>query len=242
MKHSEDPKQTVTRDAEPSIIEAPLPAPVNTSRRRFGKAGLAAPVIMTLASRPVWATGRQCTVSALASANPSRPVDTSTCRACSPGYWHHSRACWPQDWDRGTLFHVQFNYDITYYETLRDQGQKVAKGCTEYADIVHALKTPLDGFFPAPFGDSGLKPLSKAMRGALAAMLNAVHPNVPFVLSTGYILSQLDAVFPGPRPSDDERPTAPKGDLEALASSFSDYWDELSDECILPNSGDCPPL
>jgi hypothetical protein len=213
---------------------------LRTSRRRFGKAGLAAPVIMTLASRPVWATGRQCTVSALASANPSRPVDESTCQACSPGYWHHTNSCWPAGWDRGTPFYAQFGYNLQTYKNLRDAGQTVAPGRTEYVDIVEALETPLGGFFPAPFGDSGLKPLSKAMRGTLAAMLNAVHPNVPFVLATGYILSQLDAVFPGPEPSDPEKPTATKGDLEAMASSFSDYWDELSDECILPNNGDCP--
>jgi hypothetical protein len=206
-----------------------------TSRRRFGKAGLAAPVIMTLASRPVWAVGRQCTVSALASANPSKPVDESTCQACSPSYWHQSNACWPVDWNRGTPFHVQFSYDLQYYESLRDQNQSVAPGCTAYADIVDVLETPLDGF-----GDNGLQPLSKAMHGVLSAMLNAVHPNVPFVLTTGQILSQLDAVFPGPRPLDVEKPTAPNSDLNALARSFGDYWDELSDECILPNNGNCP--
>jgi len=236
-------KNDTESDGQEPIAHArpgnPASAP-RTSRRRFGKAGLAAPVIMTLASRPVWATGKQCTVSALASANPSQPVDETTCQACSPGYWHHSNACWPAGWNRGTPFHVQFSYDLQYYENLRDQNQSVAPGRTEYADIVAALETPLDGFFPSPSGDSGLKPLSKAMCGVLAAMLNAVHPNVPFVLTTGQILSQLDAVFPLPPLLDVEKPTAPKGDLEALASSVSDYWDELSDECILPNNSDCP--
>lgn len=60
---------------------------VDSRRRRIAGAGLSAPVLMTLASRP--ALAKQCSASVLASGNLSDPVDTSTCGACTETQWYY---------------------------------------------------------------------------------------------------------------------------------------------------------
>jgi len=221
--------------SKPAAVEE---RPALPSRRRLGKAGLAAPVLMTLASRPVWATGRQCTVSALASfrANDSRPVDLSTCQACSPGYWHLGR-CWPEpEFKPSDFFYAKFGYDLSAYQALRDSGQEVDDDQPSYAQIVDVLETMLIDFFPPALPPD----LRKAARAVTAAMLNAAHPNVPFALTAMFVLGELDRVFPGPSPSNLRRPTAGNSELQGLADLLSEKWDESSDECMLPGNGDCP--
>jgi len=229
--------------SKPAAVEE---RPALPSRRRLGKAGLAAPVLMTLASRPVWATGRQCTVSALASfrANDSRPVNLETCQACSPGYWNLER-CWPDGFHPTDPFHATFGYTLSNYNLLLQEEQdgnlEVNDGQPTYQDIVNVLQTPLADFFPPAAGTD----LFKACRAVTAAALNAAHPNVPFALTMSFVLGELQRVFPGPSPQEDmmidpEAPTAGNSELLSLASSLAAYWDELSDECILPGNGDCP--
>lgn len=58
------------------------------SRRKFAKAGLiAAPVVMTLASRPALAQKNFCTISGWGSVNPSGLVGERLCKGRSPGFW-----------------------------------------------------------------------------------------------------------------------------------------------------------
>lgn len=81
----------------------PLPVPrlAHASlRRRVIKSGLAAaPVLMTLTSRPVLGcdvAGRCTTPSAFGSVNTSRHGDeTSACTGLSPGYWKEHTGQWP---------------------------------------------------------------------------------------------------------------------------------------------------
>lgn len=204
----------------------------DASRRRFGKAALgAAPIIMTLASRPVWATGKQCTASALASANPSNPVDLDTCKACSPGYWHLSGACWPPGYHRDTKFWQQFGYDRTKYKQKKDAGVVTRPGYPTYTEILTVLDTPLRNFFPP----AGPVAIFKAARAALAACLNAAHPDVPFALSESAVKASLINLFPLTPFSRDSfrKPTAPNTDLNSFANQLSTYWDEGDDKCIL---------
>ncbi len=58
------------------------------SRRKFAKAGLiAAPVVMTLASRPALAQKNFCTISGWGSVNPSGVVGERRCKGRPPEYW-----------------------------------------------------------------------------------------------------------------------------------------------------------
>ncbi len=58
------------------------------SRRTFAKIGLgAAPVIMTLASRPALAGKNFCTISGWGSVHPSGRPNDHTCDGKSPGFW-----------------------------------------------------------------------------------------------------------------------------------------------------------
>ncbi|MET0094009.1 MAG: hypothetical protein ABW120_10770 [Sedimenticola sp.] len=64
---------------------------VDQSRRGFTKAGLAAPVIMSLTSRPV--LGQCVSVSGFMSGNASHPHECIG-YGCTPGYWKQNPAAW----------------------------------------------------------------------------------------------------------------------------------------------------
>ena len=106
-----------------------------------------------------------------------------------------------------------------------------------YEEIVRVLGLRLEDFFPTLPPPS---PLFKACRAVLGSMLNAVHPNVPFALTSTFILSELDRVFPGVPPLDTTRPTAGQSALLTLADNLAVNWDEESTDCILPGNGNCP--
>lgn len=76
--------------------------PVNQGRRRFARAGVAAPAVLgTLASQPVLATTStdrppyHCTISGQLSGSTSRAPDSRVCNQMgrSPGYWKNN--AWP---------------------------------------------------------------------------------------------------------------------------------------------------
>jgi len=80
---------------EQESIENDVNVDVDKSKRKFSKAGLAAPVIMTLASKPVWARDINCTYSGSMSGNMSQ-VDDQECagEGLSPGYWSQHEENW----------------------------------------------------------------------------------------------------------------------------------------------------
>ncbi len=79
-------------DAKNNEIEQKDDAENNTSitRRRFTQASMVAPVVMSLASRPVLGQVNQCTTSGLESGNHSGVAEVQ-CEGCSPGYWKQSQ-------------------------------------------------------------------------------------------------------------------------------------------------------
>lgn len=65
---------------------------VDKSRRRLTAAGLATPVLLSLANKPAWATSSTCTISGKLSGNISPGAATSGCHktlpyGCKPGTW-----------------------------------------------------------------------------------------------------------------------------------------------------------
>jgi len=87
------------------------------SRRRFTRAGLSAPVIMTLASRPVWA--RNCSESGVLSGNLSEPT-APPCggEGCSPGYWKNHTSQWHYNYPPSMPFSAAFGVDAFPGATL----------------------------------------------------------------------------------------------------------------------------
>lgn len=80
------------------------PQKMDEGRRRIAKAGLLAPVILTLASRPSW--GANCTVSGMYSGNLSNPTDS--CEGNSPAFWR--QASWTTtSYSKDTLFSQVFS-------------------------------------------------------------------------------------------------------------------------------------
>ena len=125
-------------EALPSLNEeqAHRDSPPDEGRRRFAKAGAAGlPVMLTLASRPVWA--HRCTISGMISGNDSSPGELP-CEGCTPGYWGQHPEKWPgpytaggckQGWngnhcasndydDTGTKFKQVFTGDTRFGEDL----------------------------------------------------------------------------------------------------------------------------
>lgn len=212
---------------------------VDEGRRRISKAAIATPVLMSLASQPVLARGRECTPSAFASANPSRPVDFDTCRGCSPGYWHIG-VCWPLELDskRHTPFHAAFGYERDAYDgyTYPHHGN----GYPSKQEILDVLDKPLIEFFPST--GLGSNALAKFVRAALAAMLNGYHAGVPFWSDADADMAKslMTTLFP-PAPMPGTYATADNHTLLRHASNWATWWDEGTEVCVLPGHGrDCP--
>jgi hypothetical protein len=201
---------------------------VSTSRRKFTKAALmASPVLMTVASKPVWANPmRKCSVSVLMSANHSVDTDWSGCRTCSPGYWHHQNACWNSagmQHDRNTTFATRFSIDPTGFEV----------------DEVTALNMTLQQLVSQTGG--GSNKFLMFCRAATASVLNAralghLFPHVT-IPSESQVLAVIAQVF------DLNVPYAQrKTNATIKEGELNDYYEEGYVDCILPNSphNDCP--
>lgn len=80
------------------------------TRRKLVAGGMAAPLLMTVAGRPVWAGGARCSPSALASANLSGRHTFAGC-GISAGWWAHTQnfSKWPPQATSGTPFHSVFS-------------------------------------------------------------------------------------------------------------------------------------
>lgn len=194
-----------------------------TSRRRFGKAGLAAPVIMTLASRSVWGTTGGCSLSGdIMSGNVSNRHDDYECTTgygCTPGFWKNNTAPWegtiasPGDCkeynDDGVTCKVWNAYDVG----------------TKFADVF--------GFPPSCVGPEATlmavlhecKGPGKLDKHATAAVLNAAHPAIAY----GATVMQVIEAWQNAR-------TANADDRELLKNVF----DSMNNRgCPLNAHGEC---
>lgn len=79
------------------------------TRRKLVAGGMVAPLLMTVAGRPVWAGGTRCSPSALASANLSGRHTFAGC-GISSGWWARTQnwSKWPPPATAGTMFHSVF--------------------------------------------------------------------------------------------------------------------------------------
>ncbi|MGQ5523141.1 hypothetical protein ACUHMQ_07750 [Chitinimonas sp. PSY-7] len=84
------------------------------ARRRLIKGAAVAPVLMSLASRPVMGAARRCSASGFMSGNVSlQPGQSPSCGGLSPGYWKN-HTTWPAPYTPTTEFHSVFTSKSKY--------------------------------------------------------------------------------------------------------------------------------
>jgi len=108
------PEQSKT---QPPMAEDALS--LSKKRRKLLTGGAATSILMTVASRPAWAAGSQCTPSALASANLSGEDGFEGC-GISAGWWKNKTNRWPIS--SSTAFHsifgaVRYNNVVLFKNT-----------------------------------------------------------------------------------------------------------------------------
>lgn len=197
------------------------PAPTGTSltRRRFGKAGLAAPVMLSLASRPVWGTSQLCSLSGdIFSGNISNH-DHRDCTegfGCTPGFWKNNTDAWgPTGFSPGQC--VSRNES----DGTCSEWDAFGEG-TPFADVF--------GFAPlcAPAYVTLMEVLQTCNGHldwhATAAALNAAHPAIPY----GATLTQVVAAYAKARNG------------EVGIEDLKDVFDNMNNRgCPLNAHGDC---
>jgi hypothetical protein len=157
----------ISEKTQDASTAAPENDTVDQSRRKLTGAAIGVSAVFTLASRPVWAN--QCTISGMASGNLSAPK--VTCEGCTPGYWkqqQHLDSWAPTGCKTTDKFNTVFG--VTQY--VKNNGTpytllEVMQHCSGNGDPV---STNL-GFH------------------AVAALLNAAHPNVSYGYTAGEIIT-----------------------------------------------------
>ncbi len=92
---------------------------INKSRRKVTLSGLAVPVILSVSSRPVWATPGNCSFNQALSGNISINPDCNSTRACSisPGFYKSNQSRWGEfgvAYLPSTLFSAIFSHNLVY--------------------------------------------------------------------------------------------------------------------------------
>jgi hypothetical protein len=198
-------------------------APRDPSRRRFARAGAAAPVVLgSLISKPVLAvTAKQmyhCTTSGKMSGNLSSHPHTMDCRTLgrSPGYWKNNGP-WPTGTIKGTLNSgmctqsgtttgTRFNGFSSGSAVLADafRFKSVSSVCTVYDRSEGSTYTGISSSNKATFlqilntggglNETSLKALGRA---TVASVLNAIHFGADYPLTPAKVIAMFNAVYMG---------------------------------------------
>ena len=187
------PDQPVRPDSPSEVREDSEFSP---SRRKLTGAALGVSAVFTLVSRPVWAN--QCTISGMASGNLSAPRAAAACAGCTPGYWG---TCQHLDSWAATGFRPndEFNrvFGVTQYinpSTNRPYTLLECFGLNGNGNGNGNGNQPDCERHPngKAVGNMGSDPVSPNLAfHAVAALLNAAHPNVNF----GYTPGELTDLF-----------------------------------------------
>ena len=187
-----------TPDDQDTPTETPQNDPIDRSRRKLTGAALGASAVFTLSSRPVWAS--QCTISGMASGNLSAPHQ-ETCEGCTPGYWkvcqHLSNWVLYSPTDTfNSVFGVTNYVDCkgtpyTLLDVMYLKGGSYSCGLNGNQDANPAGPPPGCNA-GAAFGNLGGDPNSENLGfHAVAALLNAAHPNINY----GYTPLEIITLF-----------------------------------------------
>ncbi len=181
-----------TPENQDNPSEASQKDAINPGRRKLAGAALGAGAVFTLASRPVWAN--QCTISGMASGNLSAPK--VTCDGCTPGYWmqcQHLDSWAATGFSPDDIFNTVFG--VTQY--INPQNNKPFTLLQ-----VMGLRGGGEGYGDSDGGNCQAKPNGNAIGKigpdpispnlgfhAVAALLNAAHPNVNYGYTSGEIIN-----------------------------------------------------
>lgn len=196
--------------AKPALVEA---QPDNSRRRLLFGGVVATPAIVLLSSRSALATGvggGQCTASAHASVNLSKPPATG-CKSLSPGCWANTRT-WPSGFYAGlpdpsknpsSWWVTQFTVtDATLKDFFKNTAQctsndtKLTSMVAKFRAI-NAQATLCSSYFPwAPAGKSFMQALNdtsnQTLRKSVACVLNAAYFGKT---AFGYTVSEIVALI-----------------------------------------------
>lgn len=173
--------------------------PADPARRKLAGAALGAGAVFTLSSRPVWAS--RCTISGMMSGNLSKPQER--CDGCTPGYWmqcQHLDSWVPTGFKPDDKFNTVFgvtqyinphnNQPYTLLEVFGLNGNGGGGG-TNTANC----KTKPNGRAVSNMGSDPISP--NLGFHAVAALLNAAHPNVNFGYTAGEVINLFQKNYLG---------------------------------------------
>src|SRR5262245_22517116 len=194
--------------AKPVAVEA---QPDNSRRKLLFGGVIATPAIVMLSSRSALATGGggggggQCTASAHASVNLSKPTATG-CKSVSPGCWKTTRN-WPSPFKPGLLNPVAGSWTTTPTTTALKNFFKNTAHCTSSDSTatsmaakwqsINSQATLCQSYFPwAPSGKTFMQALqdnsNQTLRKAVACVLNAQQFGAT---SFGYTVAEVVAMI-----------------------------------------------
>lgn len=160
--------------------ERPAEEHIDGSRRRIATAGLAAVVLMTVANRPVMGAPAQgCTLSAWMSAGSGPAV---VCSGRTWEFWKANATAWPTPYKAGTCKNpgvgacTQYNPDGTLFLSVFNRKPPNAR-FTKDTTLMQVLLLDIS------------KDPNRLGAEAVAALLNAADPNIPFGYTTGEIIN-----------------------------------------------------
>lgn len=195
------------------------------SRRRFTRAGAAAPVVLgSLISTPVLATGDRppynCTISGQMSGNVSQKPTTPDCKVLgkSPGYWKNHSG-WPSGVTRGSLpsttcaftaeapagtrFGLTSAGGSTFVDAFRykamGSGSSAECKVLDLGDTGFSTVTAKATLLQVLHTEGGLNDTTyKALgRAAVASLLNALAFTPTYPLSAKQVIDMFNAVYNG---------------------------------------------
>lgn len=149
-------KSKATPDQPPSADSGALRGLelLNPSRRRLTQAGLAAPLLVSLAARPVWGSTGRCSLSGdILSGNLSNPEKDYTCtvgQGCTPGFWRNNVEAWDctgyspgrcQSFDEnGSCTTWSGDFPATTFLVVFDYSPLCAPSGASLMDVLHLCK------------------------------------------------------------------------------------------------------
>lgn len=152
MRDDQKGKNTLNSDCGCGGAQSGDDDSVDTSRRRFATATMAAPIVSTLISRPVW--GMSCQPTGMLSGDLSHPHDDQCTGGCTPGYWKNN----VEVWDDTHVFMLPDGTSLSSGQC--DTTEMTGSGkCKQWDSSSGTLWMAVFGF-PASIADAGDPPIS----------------------------------------------------------------------------------
>jgi len=209
---------------------------IDQSRRKFTQAGVAAPIIMSLASQPVW--GTECSLSGFMSGNVSGRVHECAGSGCTPGFWKNNYHAWATtNYVPGQCVTVDNKGDCTEWNT---------ENATTFIDVFgFAPSTQVDGETPQTMMQVLQKEVhingssSSYESHLIAFALNASSNPVAFGATQQQLANALDAVANGEKSEQDLFDVVVS--MNEQGECFLNSRGECASDAVANEAGNCIP-